>query len=127
MSEFLSSDIGAVSLIAVPAALAALVALGVTAKGLRGSGGAAFMALLLALVIVLALGAGAVLGVKEYALSEMIPKCEAEQQAAHQRGEALLLDCESEGLIVAFPVFSAVIALGLVFIGAAFIRLTRRS
>ncbi len=126
MGDLLSSEFGPFGLIVIPGVIVALLALALTAKGLRGAAGGAVLAFLMALVIVLALGAAGVFGAKEYALAEMIPQCEAQQQAAHERGEALLLDCESEGLIVAFPVFSAGVALVVVLFGAAFIRMTRK-
>ena len=125
-AEFLKHA-GPWGLIIVPAIVVALIMLMITARGLRrGGAAAAFGAFLLAIAGVAGLGAGLTYFVREDALRRVIPACEVEQLAANQRGEAVLLDCESEGLIVAFPVLATVLALGFITIGAVAIRMTRR-
>ena len=126
MESFFSTETVAWAAFVAPAVLLAMLALSLTAKGLRGSPGAAFLAFLAGVGLVLASGAGVVAGVNSYLQRVVIPDCEAMQRAAHERGETLLLDCESEGLFVVFPVAGVGIALFLVLVGAVVIRVTAK-
>lgn len=125
MDAELMNQLGFGGLIIAPAAIVAIIMLVVAAKGLRrGGAGAAFGAFLIAIAGVAFIGGGATFVVRKDALERIIPDCEARQAAA--RAGAYLFDCESEGLIVAFPVIATMFALGFVVIGAVLMRVTRR-
>lgn len=126
MDGFFSSDIGQWSLIVVPGMLLAFVANALVAGRLRGSAASALAGVLLMILFIGALAAGSVYGFREFALDVMIPQCQAEQRAASMRGEALLLDCDSEGLIVVFPALIGAAAFVFGLFGAAFTRFARK-
>lgn len=126
IETLLESDAGLAAMVFVPAAIMAILALGLSARALRAKAGRAIAGFFAMLALVFVLGAGSVFAIREYALNTMIPNCEAEQSAAHQRGDMVLLDCESEGLVVALPVMSTVAAVIFAVFGAALLRGTRR-
>lgn len=126
MDDFLSSGLGLWSLIVVPGMLLAFIANALVAKRLRGAAGTALLGVLLIVLFFAVLSGGSIWGLREYVLNSMIPQCEAEQQAAFESGEALLLDCESSGLIVIFPMLIGAVGLMFGLIGAGLIRFTRK-
>jgi len=126
MQELLSHEIIEPLLVFGPGVLVALIILAVASKGLRGSAGAALGAFFLSICAVIALTAAIIFGLIEFYLPGAIANCEALEQAAWERGELGIFDCEDEGLIVAFPVFAAGGALIIILVGSLLIRLTRR-
>ncbi|MEO1137162.1 MAG: hypothetical protein AAFW68_11255 [Pseudomonadota bacterium] len=124
--ESLSPEAGGVLLLATPALLLGLIILSFTGGMLRSGWGEAFLAFVIGLGVIAALCAGAVFALYQFWLPDAVASCKALERAALERGDAVLLDCESESLVLAFPVLIALLSVGVFFIGAILVRLTRR-
>lgn len=101
--------------VAAPGVIVAALVLFLTGRLLRG--GAFLSGLVGGAFLISLIAAAGTYGVYRYAVAETAA-CEAEQRVATDK----LLDCESVGLVMAFPIFSAIAGLVVFVVGALLIR-----
>ena len=103
----------AVLLIIAPGVLVGLIVLGAFFRWLRSAFAVAYIS---GFLLILALCAATLYGAREYAFDQ-IERCEIQEAEAHANNDPVLLDCESEGLLVAVVMLPCIAALAVFLVG----------